>query len=84
MIITCILYTKLCAGEFMDCVCLAPAPYTPEIASEADTSNFEEFDPKPSENNAAGPVNSSALAVHLPFVGFTYTHNRYVKRELML
>ncbi|XP_065912103.1 serine/threonine-protein kinase MRCK alpha-like [Dysidea avara] len=52
-----------------------PAPYTPEIASEADTSNFEEFDPKPSENNAAGPVNSSALAVHLPFVGFTYTHN---------
>lgn len=60
------------------CVCLAPAPYIPDITSETDTSNFEEFDPKPSENNAAGPVNSSALAVHLPFIGFTYTHNRYV------
>ena len=58
--------------------CVVPAPYTPEITSETDTSNFEEFEPKPSETSGAGPVNSSALAVHLPFVGFTFTHNRYV------
>ena len=54
---------------------VAPAPYIPEIADETDTSNFELFDPKPSES-AGGPVTSSALAVHLPFVGFSYTYER--------
>ena len=54
---------------------VAPAPYIPEIASETDTSNFEVFDPKPSES-AGGPVSSSALAIHLPFVGFSFTYER--------
>lgn len=54
---------------------VAPAPYTPEITSETDTSNFEVFDPKPSES-AGAPVSSSALAIHLPFVGFSYTYER--------
>ena len=56
-------------------LCIGPAPYLPEISSETDTSNFEVFDPKPSES-AGGPVNSSALAVHLPFIGFSYTYGR--------
>lgn len=54
---------------------LATAPYVPEIASETDTSNFEVFDPKPSES-AGAPVSSSALAVHLPFIGFSFTYER--------
>lgn len=59
------------------CFYAAPAPYIPEIADETDTSNFEVFEPKPSES-AGGPVSSSALAVHLPFVGFSYTYERYI------
>ena len=70
------MYMGSCVLYLCFLLSLAPAPYTPEISSETDTSNFEVFDPKPSEC-AGAPVSSSALAVHLPFVGFSYTYDRY-------
>ena len=53
-------------------------PYLPEVSSASDTSNFdvEENDYTPS--TAMPPTTHSAFTGHhLPFVGFTYTKNRY-------
>ncbi|XP_064397756.1 serine/threonine-protein kinase MRCK alpha-like isoform X2 [Halichondria panicea] len=56
-------------------------PYIPEFSSPTDTRNFdpiEEEDDGMPRGHYPDPMSSSkmtALTVHLPFVGFTYTHN---------
>jgi serine/threonine-protein kinase MRCK len=55
-------------------------PYSPEYSSPTDTRNFELLE----DNDSLGRPHTTdpyalnkvtALTVHLPFVGFTYTHN---------
>ncbi|XP_061462405.1 serine/threonine-protein kinase MRCK gamma isoform X2 [Rhineura floridana] len=49
-------------------------PYTPEVASPADTSNFDVDDDMLKESETLPPVSHAAFSGHhLPFVGFTFT-----------
>jgi len=55
-------------------------PYIPEFSSPTDTRNFEPIDEEDSSTrryhtDPMPPSRMTALTVHLPFVGFTYTHN---------
>ncbi|XP_054846655.1 serine/threonine-protein kinase MRCK gamma isoform X2 [Eublepharis macularius] len=49
-------------------------PYVPEVASPADTSNFDVDDDTLKESETLPPVSHAAFSGHhLPFVGFTFT-----------
>lgn len=55
----------------------SPAPYIPEVSSPTDTSNFDVDDTVIRSSDAAAPTANAAFsALHLPFVGFTFTQGR--------
>ncbi|KAJ8679289.1 hypothetical protein QAD02_015076 [Eretmocerus hayati] len=50
------------------------APYIPEVSSPTDTSNFDVDDTDVRNSDAVPPAANSAFsALHLPFVGFSFT-----------
>lgn len=50
------------------------APYIPEVSSPTDTSNFDVDDADVRQSDVLPPTaNSAFTALHLPFVGFTFT-----------
>ncbi|KZC04323.1 PREDICTED: serine/threonine-protein kinase Genghis Khan [Dufourea novaeangliae] len=50
------------------------APYIPEVSSPTDTSNFDVDDTDVRSSDAVPPAANSAFsALHLPFVGFSFT-----------
>ncbi|KAK6622910.1 hypothetical protein RUM43_008761 [Polyplax serrata] len=52
----------------------SPAPYVPEVSSPTDTSNFDVDDTDIRASDAVPPAaNPTFSALHLPFVGFTFT-----------
>ncbi|XP_042296815.1 serine/threonine-protein kinase MRCK gamma isoform X2 [Sceloporus undulatus] len=52
----------------------SPPPFMPEVASPADTSNFDVDDDTLKELETLPPVSHAAFSGHhLPFVGFTFT-----------
>lgn len=54
------------------------APYIPEVSSPSDTSNFDVDDTDVRTSDAVPPAANSAFsALHLPFVGFSFTQGRY-------
>uniref|UniRef100_A0A670JY47 non-specific serine/threonine protein kinase n=1 Tax=Podarcis muralis TaxID=64176 RepID=A0A670JY47_PODMU len=58
----------------------SPPPYLPEVASPADTSNFDVDDDMIKESETLPPVSHAAFSGHhLPFVGFTFTSGRCVE-----
>lgn len=54
------------------------APYIPEVSSPTDTSNFDvdEADTRTSDAVPPTAANPAFSALHLPFVGFTFTSGR--------
>lgn len=54
------------------------APYFPEVSSPTDTSNFDVDDMDVRLSDALPPVPASPAfsALHLPFVGFSFTQGR--------
>lgn len=53
------------------------APYIPEVSSPTDTSNFDVDDTDVRSSDAVPPAANSAFsALHLPFVGFSFTQGR--------
>ena len=54
------------------------APYIPEVSSPTDTSNFDvdEADTRVSDAVPPTAANPAFSALHLPFVGFTFTQGR--------
>jgi serine/threonine-protein kinase MRCK len=53
------------------------APYIPEVSSPTDTSNFDVDDTDLRSADVLPPTaNSVFSALHLPFLGFTYTQGR--------
>ncbi|PBC28072.1 Serine/threonine-protein kinase Genghis Khan [Apis cerana cerana] len=58
------------------------APYIPEVSSPTDTSNFDVDDTDVRSSDAVPPAANSAFsALHLPFVGFTFTQGRQMLEE---
>ncbi|XP_058016012.1 serine/threonine-protein kinase MRCK gamma [Ahaetulla prasina] len=52
----------------------SPPPLVPEVASPADTSNFDVDDDTLKEAETLPPISHATFSAHhLPFVGFTYT-----------
>ncbi|CAH1772749.1 unnamed protein product [Owenia fusiformis] len=49
-------------------------PVVPELASDVDTSNFDEIE-KDDSTNETFPVPKAFAGNHLPFIGFTYARN---------
>lgn len=50
------------------------APYIPEVSSPTDTSNFDVDDTDVRSSDAVPPsANSAFSALHLPFIGFSFT-----------
>nr|CAD7255964.1 unnamed protein product [Timema shepardi] len=55
------------------------APYKPEVSSPTDTSNFDVDDTDIRTSDAVPPTaNAAFTALHLPFVGFTFTQGTSV------
>ena len=55
-----------------------PAPYVPEVSSPTDTSNFDVDDNDIRQSDVVPPTTNAVFtALHLPFVGFTFTQGRY-------
>lgn len=53
------------------------APYIPEVSSPTDTSNFDVDDSETRSQDACPPpANPAFSALHLPFVGFSFTQGR--------
>lgn len=53
------------------------APYIPEVSSPTDTSNFDVDDSEARSQDACPPpANPAFSALHLPFVGFSFTQGR--------
>ncbi|KAJ6656916.1 hypothetical protein lerEdw1_002917 [Lerista edwardsae] len=62
------------AGIDWDNLRSSTPPYVPEVASPADTSNFDVDDDMLKESETLPPVSHTAFSGHhLPFVGFTFT-----------
>jgi serine/threonine-protein kinase MRCK len=57
------------------------APYKPEVSSPTDTSNFDPSviasDFTPCETQPP-KVTATFSGLHLPFIGFTYTSERFI------
>ncbi|XP_055924337.1 serine/threonine-protein kinase MRCK alpha-like isoform X2 [Argiope bruennichi] len=52
----------------------SPAPYIPEVSSPTDTSNFDVDESDLKQSDSSPPTTNSVFsALHLPFIGFTYT-----------
>ena len=67
------------AGIDWDNIRDSTAPYIPEVSSPTDTSNFDVDDTDLRSADVLPPTaNSVFSALHLPFLGFTYTQGRYV------
>ncbi|XP_043483679.1 serine/threonine-protein kinase Genghis Khan [Leptopilina heterotoma] len=61
-------------GVSWDTVRDSTAPYIPEVSSPTDTSNFDVDDTDVRSSDAVPPsANSAFSALHLPFVGFSFT-----------
>ncbi|XP_063172780.1 serine/threonine-protein kinase MRCK gamma [Candoia aspera] len=61
-------------GINWDDIYKSPPPFIPEVASPADTSNFDVDDDTLKESETLPPISHSTFSAHhLPFVGFTYT-----------
>lgn len=55
------------------------APYIPEVSSPTDTSNFDVDDSETrSQDTCPPPANAAFNALHLPFIGFSFTQGRFV------
>lgn len=50
------------------------APYTVELKSDADTTNFDDIEENPNEVDSF-PTPRTYAGNHLPFVGFTFSHS---------
>ncbi|XP_025028349.1 serine/threonine-protein kinase MRCK gamma, partial [Python bivittatus] len=60
----------------------SPPPYVPEVASPADTSNFDVDDDTLKESETLPPVSHATFSAHhLPFVGFTYTSGIHLPKR---
>jgi hypothetical protein len=67
------------AGIDWDNIRNGVAPYVPEVSSPTDTSNFDVDDNDIRQSDAIPPTtNAIFTALHLPFVGFTFTQFRYI------
>ncbi len=62
--------------RFLTWFCVqAVAPVVPDLASEDDTSNFDDLDKDDSSSSdETFPVPKAFVANHLPFIGFTYSN----------
>ncbi|XP_003425741.1 serine/threonine-protein kinase Genghis Khan [Nasonia vitripennis] len=61
-------------GVNWDTIRDSTAPYIPEVSSPTDTSNFDVDDTDVRSSDAVPPsANSAFSALHLPFVGFSFT-----------
>ncbi|KAK8751349.1 hypothetical protein OTU49_014334, partial [Cherax quadricarinatus] len=55
------------------------APYIPEVSSPTDTSNFDVDDSEARSQDACPPpANAAFSALHLPFVGFSFTQGSQI------
>ncbi|KAM6435358.1 serine/threonine-protein kinase MRCK gamma [Liasis olivaceus] len=60
----------------------SPPPYVPEVASPADTSNFDVDDDTLKESETLPPISHATFSAHhLPFVGFTYTSGIHLPKR---
>ncbi|KAJ8981693.1 hypothetical protein NQ317_003414 [Molorchus minor] len=56
------------------------APYIPEVSSPTDTSNFDVDDADIRMSDVMPPTaNNAFTALHLPFIGFSFTQGRWVQ-----
>ncbi|XP_058807394.1 serine/threonine-protein kinase Genghis Khan isoform X2 [Phymastichus coffea] len=66
-------------GVSWDIIRDSTAPYIPEVSSPTDTSNFDVDDNDVRSSDAVPPAANSAFsALHLPFVGFSFTQGSYI------
>lgn len=61
------------------------APYIPEVSSPTDTSNFDVDDSETRSQDACPPpANAAFSALHLPFVGFSFTQGSHISDKACL
>lgn len=61
------------------------APYIPEVSSPTDTSNFDVDDSETrSQDTCPPPANAAFSALHLPFIGFSFTQGRFVAHPIFV
>lgn len=67
------------AGVDWDTLRDSMAPYIPEVSSPTDTSNFDVDDSEARSQDACPPpANPAFSALHLPFVGFSFTQGSQI------
>lgn len=69
-----------------DSVRTSTAPYVPDVSSPHDTSNFDADEPdgRTAETTPPPSTNAYFTALHLPFVGFTFTSNSRISDKCSL